>query len=72
VHKGRFLRADDRRQTVLGADFAASHGLGPGGTATLEDEAYTVAGVLERTRTVAQAVAIFERFDQKSTTGAAM
>ncbi len=48
VRAGRFLRADDRRVAVVGAAFAASHGLGVGSPLTLEGEPYEVVGVLER------------------------
>jgi putative ABC transport system permease protein len=48
VRSGRFLRADDRRVTVLGADFAARRGLAPGEPITFEGAAYTVVGVLDR------------------------
>jgi putative ABC transport system permease protein len=48
---GRALRPGDRRVAVVGAAFAASHGIHPGGTVTLEGERYDVVGVLERTLT---------------------
>jgi putative ABC transport system permease protein len=48
VRLGRLLRAGDRRVAVIGAAFAASHGLRPGSTLTLEGERYEVVGVLER------------------------
>ena len=48
---GRFLRPGDRRVAVVGASFAASHGLRVGGTLTLEGEPYQIVGVLERTLT---------------------
>jgi putative ABC transport system permease protein len=48
VRTGRFLRADDRLVTVLGADFAARRGLAPGERITFEGAAYTVVGVLDR------------------------
>jgi putative ABC transport system permease protein len=48
VRLGRLLRAGDRRVAVVGAAFAASHGLRPGRTLTLEGERYEVVGVLER------------------------
>ena len=48
VRLGRLLRPGDRRVAVVGAAFAASHGLRPGSTLTLEGERYEVVGVLER------------------------
>jgi ABC-type antimicrobial peptide transport system permease subunit len=51
VSAGRPLRAGDRRVAVVGAAFAASRGLGVGSSLTLEDQAYEVVGVLERTLT---------------------
>jgi putative ABC transport system permease protein len=48
VRDGRFLRAGDRRMAVVGASFAASHGLRVGGKLTLEGEPYEIVGVLER------------------------
>ena len=48
VRAGRFLRAGDRRVAVVGAAFAASRGLGVGGSLTLEGAPYEVVGVLER------------------------
>jgi putative ABC transport system permease protein len=48
---GRALRPGDRRVAVVGAAFASSHGIHPGGTLTLEGERYDVVGVLERTLT---------------------
>jgi putative ABC transport system permease protein len=48
VHRGRFLREGDRRMAVIGASFAAAHGLDVGGTLELEGQRYTVVGVLER------------------------
>ena len=48
VQRGRFLREGDRRAAVVGASFAASHGLDVGGTLDLEGQRYTVVGVLER------------------------
>ena len=49
--EGRYLRPGDRRRAVVGAAFAASRGLAPGDTLTLEGEAYEVVGVLERMQT---------------------
>jgi ABC-type antimicrobial peptide transport system permease subunit len=51
VRHGRFLRAGDRRQAVVGAAFAASHGLAVGSPLTLEGERYEVVGVLDRMMT---------------------
>ena len=48
LRRGRFLREGDRRVAVVGASFAASHGLDVGGTLELEGQRYTVVGVLER------------------------
>jgi putative ABC transport system permease protein len=58
VGDGRFLRPGDRRRTVLGADFAAARGLGPGATAALEGQPYAVVGVLERMLTAPDRFAI--------------
>jgi putative ABC transport system permease protein len=51
LHTGRALRPGDRRMAVVGAAFAASHGIRTGGSLTLEGERYDVVGVLERTLT---------------------
>ncbi len=51
VRDGRFLRAADRRRAVVGAAFAASHGLAVGSPLVLEGERYQVVGVLERMMT---------------------
>jgi putative ABC transport system permease protein len=51
VREGRFLRAGDRRRAVVGAAFAASHGLRVGSPLVLEGERYEVVGVLERMMT---------------------
>lgn len=51
VRAGRFLRSGDRRRAVVGAAFAASHGLTVGSPLTLEGERYEVIGVLERMMT---------------------
>jgi putative ABC transport system permease protein len=48
VRAGRFLKPGDRRVTVVGSSFAASHDLRVGGRLTLEGEPYEVVGVLER------------------------
>jgi putative ABC transport system permease protein len=58
VREGRFLRAGERRRTVLGADFAAARGLSVGRTIPLEGAEYTVVGVLERTLTAPDRFAI--------------
>ena len=51
VRDGRFLREGDRKRTVVGASFAASHGLHRGATLVLEGQRYEVVGVLERMMT---------------------
>ena len=51
VGEGRYLRQGDRRVAVVGASFAASHGLRVGGRLPLEGELFQVVGVLERTLT---------------------
>jgi len=58
VRAGRFLRAGDRRATVVGADFAASRSLRPGDRLTLEGRAFTVVGVLDRMLTAPDRFAI--------------
>jgi putative ABC transport system permease protein len=51
VDRGRFLRGGDRGVAVVGASFAASHGLDVGARLTLENRAYEIVGVLQRTLT---------------------
>src|SRR6266511_5131869 len=51
VGEGRYLRQGDRRMAVVGASFAASHGLRVGGRLPLEGEPFQVVGVLQRTLT---------------------
>ena len=51
VRAGRALRRGDRRVAVVGASFAASHGLHVGDRLLLEGDSYEVVGVLERTLT---------------------
>ncbi len=51
VRAGRFLAAGDRRQAVVGSDFAAARGLKVGAALPLEGETYRVVGILERTLT---------------------
>ena len=51
VGEGRYLRQGDRRVAVVGASFAASHGLRVGGRLPLEGETFQVVGVLQRTLT---------------------
>jgi len=51
VGEGRYLRQGDRRVAVVGASFAASHGLRVGARLPLEGEAFQVVGVLQRTLT---------------------
>jgi putative ABC transport system permease protein len=48
VRMGRFLRDGDRRVAVVGASFAASHGLTLGSPIDLEGVSYEVVGVLDR------------------------
>ena len=48
IRSGRFLREGDRRVAVVGASFAASHGVGAGSRLVLEGQSYEVVGVLER------------------------
>ena len=48
VQRGRFLREGDRRRAVVGASFAASHGVDVGGALDLEGQRFEVVGVLER------------------------
>jgi len=48
VHAGRFLRAGDRQKAVVGASFAAAHGLSVGDRLPLEGTDYEVVGVLQR------------------------
>ncbi len=48
VRSGRFLREGDRRVAVVGASFAASHGVDVGSRLPLEGQSYEVVGVLER------------------------
>jgi putative ABC transport system permease protein len=51
VSEGRNLKAGDRRVVVVGASFAASHGLRIGDRLPLEGEPFEVVGVLQRTMT---------------------
>jgi putative ABC transport system permease protein len=51
VRAGRFLRAGDRGLAVVGASFAASHGVGVGARLPLDGVTYEVVGVLDRTLT---------------------
>jgi putative ABC transport system permease protein len=46
--RGRALRPDDRGKVVLGADFAAGHGLGVGNRLRIGARDFEVVGVLER------------------------
>ena len=48
IRGGRFLRDGDRRVAVVGASFAASHGVDAGSRLALEGQDYEVVGVLER------------------------
>jgi putative ABC transport system permease protein len=58
VRDGRRLRPGDRHAAVLGAEFAAARGLGPGGRVVLEGTPYTVIGVLDRMMTAPDRFAI--------------
>ena len=58
VRAGRFLRSGDRREVVVGADFAAARGLGPGFSLALDGQDFVVVGVLERTLTAPDRFAI--------------
>ena len=58
VRAGRFLRSGDRRQAVVGADFAAARSLGPGSRLVLDGQDFVVVGVLERTLTAPDRFAI--------------
>jgi putative ABC transport system permease protein len=51
VDAGRNLVAGDRRVAVIGASFAASHGLRVGDRLSLEGEPFEVVGILQRTLT---------------------
>src|SRR5262249_37755019 len=51
VGRGRFLREGDRKMAVVGASFAASHGIDVGGQLDLEGQRYTIVGMLERMMT---------------------
>jgi putative ABC transport system permease protein len=51
VAEGRNLEAGDRRVVVVGASFAASHGLRIGDRLPLEGEPFEIVGVLQRTMT---------------------
>jgi putative ABC transport system permease protein len=51
VAEGRNLGAGDRRVVVVGASFAASHGLRIGDRLPLEGEPFEVVGILQRTMT---------------------
>src|SRR5207237_6004647 len=56
VHEGRVLRRGDRRVAVVGASFAASHGLRVGSRLVLGDEPHEGGGVLERELTAPERV----------------
>lgn len=58
VRAGRFLRSGGRREAVVGADFAAARGLGPGSRLVLDGQDFLVVGVLERTLTAPDRFAI--------------
>ena len=58
VRAGRFLGSGDRREVVVGADFAAARGLGPGSRLALDGRDFVVVGVLERTLTAPDRFAI--------------
>jgi putative ABC transport system permease protein len=65
VARGRFLQPGDRRQVVVGADFASSRKLGPGATLTLGGIDFTVLGVLERMLTAPDRFAIVPMDDAR-------
>jgi ABC-type antimicrobial peptide transport system permease subunit len=48
IQRGRFLRDGERRVAVVGASFAAAHGLDVGSRLPLEGQSYEIVGVLER------------------------
>jgi hypothetical protein len=58
VARGRFLAAGERGRVVLGADFAASRGLGPGARLPVGALTLEVVGVLERLLTAPDRFAI--------------
>jgi ABC-type antimicrobial peptide transport system permease subunit len=58
VARGRFLARDDRGAVVVGADFAASRNLAPGGRVPLGGREFRVVGVLERLLTAPDRFAI--------------
>src|SRR5438876_11020924 len=58
IRSGRFLREGDRRVAVVGASFAASHGVDAGSRLALEGQDYEVVGVLERMLTAPDRFAI--------------
>ncbi|MGP6159494.1 MAG: ABC transporter permease [Vulcanimicrobiaceae bacterium] len=49
---GRDLRPDDDRSAVVGADFAAAHGVGVGTTIALFGNSFAVVGILEGSFTI--------------------
>src|SRR5262245_39943952 len=65
IARGRFLRPGDRRQVVLGSDFASSRKLGPGATLTLGGLDFTVVGVLDKTLTAPDRFAIVPMDDAR-------
>src|SRR5262245_55351176 len=58
VQTGRLLRPGDRQVAVLGASFAAERGLRAGDRLALDDQSFTVVGVLDRTLTAPDRFAI--------------
>lgn len=58
VARGRFLQAGDRGRTVVGADFAASRGLGVGDRVRLHGRDFETTGTLERLLTAPDRFAI--------------
>ncbi len=58
VRAGRLLRPDDRRVVVVGADFAASRGLGVGSRLPIGGIDFAVVGVLDKTLTAPDRFAI--------------
>lgn len=66
VRAGRFLRSGDRGKVVVGADFAATRGLGVGARLALDGGEYVVVGVLERMLTAPDRFAIVSIEDARA------
>lgn len=58
IARGRALLPGDRGRMVVGADFAAARGLGPGGRVEVGGRAFEVVGVLERLLTAPDRFAV--------------